>query len=87
MSLLQTEAVEVKIKLITKSSTLWILWLERVIKSMINIDWFEIGRFGRDLQPVLGQAEKKATDSLFIQKDCGDDMRCVPDLSISFDVP
>ena len=54
---------------------------------MINIDWFEIGRFGRDLQPVLGQAEKKATDSLFIQKDCGDDMRCVPDLSISFDVP
>ena len=39
---------------------------------------------GRDLPPVLGQAELKARDSMSIQKNCGDDQRCVPDLSVDF---
>ena len=42
------------------------------------------GRGG--LQPVLGQAEKKAKDSISILKDCGDDSLCIPDLSIEHNV-
>ena len=46
------------------------------------------GRYGRGagLQPVLGQAEKKVRDSISIQKNCGDDLRCVPDLSVEYNL-
>ena len=36
----------------------------------------------RDLTPVLGQFEKMATDSISIQKDCGSDNVCIPNLSV-----
>ncbi len=34
------------------------------------------------LEPVLGQFQKMATHSITIQKDCGKDDLCIPDLSI-----
>ena len=41
---------------------------------------------GGRLSPVLGQAELKARDSISIQKDCGDDLQCIPDLSIQYNL-
>ncbi len=35
-----------------------------------------------DLRPVLGQFQKMAAHSITIQKDCGKDDLCIPDLSI-----
>ena len=40
------------------------------------------GRSRRDLRPVLGQFEKMTSDSLSIQKDCGPDNKCIPNLSL-----
>lgn len=39
-----------------------------------------------ELRPVLGQEELKAKDSVSIQKDCGDDLNCIPDLKVSAQV-
>ena len=37
---------------------------------------------GKTLKPVLGQFEKMAADSISIQKNCGSDNLCIPNLSI-----
>jgi integrin alpha 8 len=39
-------------------------------------------RFRRELNPVLGQFETMSSDSVSIQKNCGKDNLCIPDLSL-----
>ena len=39
-------------------------------------------RFRRELNPVLGQFETMSSDSISIQKNCGPDNLCIPDLSL-----
>lgn len=43
---------------------------------------FAVSRFRRNLNPVLGQFERMASDSISIQKNCGADNLCVPNLSV-----
>ena len=41
------------------------------------------GRQRKELAPVLGHDDRMATDTVSIQKDCGHDNVCVPNLSVS----
>ena len=41
------------------------------------------GRQRRELAPVLGHDDRMATDTLSIQKNCGSDNVCIPNLSVS----
>ena len=40
------------------------------------------GRLRRELMPVLGQFETMTSDSISIQKECGPDNVCIPNLTV-----